>query len=251
MTDKPVVVYGASGYTGRLVCEYLREYQRAVHRRRPRQGRLQEVDRHDPRHRDRRLRGRRGRAHDVEALTELFDGRRGRAATPSARSSSTGPRWSRPCLAAGCHYLDTTGEQDWLIAARGALGRRVRRRRPAARRPASRRCTRPARSPPNICLETARAATRSTSWCCGRACPTIASTQTIFTHPQGRLVLPGAEPVRGSGTPRHGRSTSSSPASTRSALALPWGGTSPPGVVQGRPAGGQRARRSAGSSTGR
>src|ERR1700723_480089 len=25
--DKPVVVYGASGYTGRLVCEYLREYQ--------------------------------------------------------------------------------------------------------------------------------------------------------------------------------------------------------------------------------
>ena len=26
MTTKPVVVYGASGYTGRLVAEYLREY---------------------------------------------------------------------------------------------------------------------------------------------------------------------------------------------------------------------------------
>src|SRR5205807_7242796 len=25
-STKPVVVYGASGYTGRLVCEYLREY---------------------------------------------------------------------------------------------------------------------------------------------------------------------------------------------------------------------------------
>ena len=25
-TDKPVVVYGASGYTGRLICEYLREF---------------------------------------------------------------------------------------------------------------------------------------------------------------------------------------------------------------------------------
>ena len=25
-TDKRVVVYGASGYTGRLICEYLREY---------------------------------------------------------------------------------------------------------------------------------------------------------------------------------------------------------------------------------
>lgn len=26
MSTKPVVVYGVSGYTGRLVCEYLREY---------------------------------------------------------------------------------------------------------------------------------------------------------------------------------------------------------------------------------
>ena len=26
MSAKPVVVYGASGYTGRLVCEYLREH---------------------------------------------------------------------------------------------------------------------------------------------------------------------------------------------------------------------------------
>jgi short subunit dehydrogenase-like uncharacterized protein len=26
MSTKPVVVYGASGYTGRLVCEYLREH---------------------------------------------------------------------------------------------------------------------------------------------------------------------------------------------------------------------------------
>jgi short subunit dehydrogenase-like uncharacterized protein len=25
-SSKPVVVYGASGYTGRLICEYLREY---------------------------------------------------------------------------------------------------------------------------------------------------------------------------------------------------------------------------------
>lgn len=26
MSTKPVVVYGASGYTGRLICEYLREF---------------------------------------------------------------------------------------------------------------------------------------------------------------------------------------------------------------------------------
>ena len=38
MSSKPVVVYGASGYTGRLICEYLREYNVPVHRRRPRRG---------------------------------------------------------------------------------------------------------------------------------------------------------------------------------------------------------------------
>ena len=60
---KPVVVYGASGYTGRLVCEYLREYNvpfvAAGRDERQAQG-LDGVAR--PRHRDRRLRGRRGRA---------------------------------------------------------------------------------------------------------------------------------------------------------------------------------------------
>jgi short subunit dehydrogenase-like uncharacterized protein len=27
MSSKPVVLYGASGYTGRLIAEFLREYQ--------------------------------------------------------------------------------------------------------------------------------------------------------------------------------------------------------------------------------
>ena len=29
-TSKPVIIYGASGYTGRLIAEYLREYLKAV-----------------------------------------------------------------------------------------------------------------------------------------------------------------------------------------------------------------------------
>ena len=41
--------------------------------------------------------------------------RLGRAATPSARSASYGPEVVEACLAAGAHYIDTTGEQDWLI----------------------------------------------------------------------------------------------------------------------------------------
>ncbi len=35
MSEKrPVIVYGVSGYTGRLVCEYLREYNIPFHCRR-------------------------------------------------------------------------------------------------------------------------------------------------------------------------------------------------------------------------
>ena len=59
-TSKPVVVYGASGYTGRLVCEYLREYNVPLHRRRPQRRARRGRDEADPRHRDRAVRGRRG-----------------------------------------------------------------------------------------------------------------------------------------------------------------------------------------------
>ncbi len=60
MTDKPVIVYGASGYTGRLICEYLREYNvpfLAAGRDAEQAGLGH--GRNVPGHRDRRLRGRR------------------------------------------------------------------------------------------------------------------------------------------------------------------------------------------------
>ena len=56
MSKKPVVVYGASGYTGRLICEALRNYQIPVHCRRPRQEARRRSDAAGSRHRDRRLR---------------------------------------------------------------------------------------------------------------------------------------------------------------------------------------------------
>ncbi len=58
-TDKPVVVYGASGYTGRLDLRVPARVQRPLRRRRPRQGPRPGGDLHGPRHRDRRARGRR------------------------------------------------------------------------------------------------------------------------------------------------------------------------------------------------
>ena len=61
MTDKPVVVYGVSGYTGRLVCEYLREYNVPFVAAGRDKDKVQDVVDRDPRHRDRRPRGGRGR----------------------------------------------------------------------------------------------------------------------------------------------------------------------------------------------
>ncbi|EAQ00500.1 Saccharopine dehydrogenase [Janibacter sp. HTCC2649] len=114
MSDKPVVVYGASGYTGRLVCEYLREYGVPFVAAGRNEDRLNEsmsshvagietadyevtvVD------------------HDVEALTELFKGAKVVLNTVGP-FSKWGPPVVEAALAAGVHYTDTTGEQDWLI----------------------------------------------------------------------------------------------------------------------------------------
>ena len=111
---KPVVVYGASGYTGRLICEYLREFNVpfvAAGRDKARiAGALGQVPglRHG-RARDRRGRARRGPA---DRAVQRRAGRlqHGRAVRPVRARGGGGL-----CQAAGCHYLDTTGEQDWLI----------------------------------------------------------------------------------------------------------------------------------------
>ena len=131
-TSKPVVVYGASGYTGRLVCEYLREYDLPFIAAGRSSDRLQSVD------------GQACRAsrrpdyevvaveHSVEALTELFSGARVVCNTvgPFAKY---GPEVVEACINAGCHYVDTTGEQDWMIDCDEKYGERMAEKRAAAR----------------------------------------------------------------------------------------------------------------------
>jgi short subunit dehydrogenase-like uncharacterized protein len=73
VTSKPVVVYGASGYTGRLVCEYLREYNVPFVAAGRDKARIQEAMDKVPgidtvEHEIVEV------AHDVEPLSELFDG---------------------------------------------------------------------------------------------------------------------------------------------------------------------------------
>jgi short subunit dehydrogenase-like uncharacterized protein len=117
---KPVVVYGVSGYTGRLVCEYLREYNipfiaagrdaakvKAVVEKIPgietAEYEVVEVE------------------HTVEALTKLFKGAQV-VSNMVGPFIKYGPEVVEACLAAGCHYTDTTGEQDWVLLAQERWG---------------------------------------------------------------------------------------------------------------------------------
>jgi len=123
MTDKPVIVYGASGYTGRLVCEYLREYHVPFVAAGRDKARIQEAMDKVPgidtvEHEIIEV------AHDVEPLAELFDGARVVLNTVGP-FAQYGREVVEACIASGCHYLDTTGEQDWLIICDEEYGQRM------------------------------------------------------------------------------------------------------------------------------
>jgi hypothetical protein len=112
--SKPVVVYGASGYTGRLVCEYLREYNVpfvAAGRDGTRLKASMEANVAGIETADYEVAE---VAHDVDALTALFAGASVVLNTVGPFSAH-GHEVVQACLAAGAHYADTTGEQDWLI----------------------------------------------------------------------------------------------------------------------------------------
>jgi short subunit dehydrogenase-like uncharacterized protein len=123
MTDKPVIVYGASGYTGRLVCEYLREYHVPFVAAGRDKARIQEAMDKVPgidtvEHEIIEV------AHDVEPLADLFDGARVVLNTVGPFAQH-GREVVEACIASGCHYLDTTGEQDWLIICDEEYGQRM------------------------------------------------------------------------------------------------------------------------------
>ena len=100
---KPVVVYGASGYTGRLVCEYLREHGIPFIAAGRSADKIQAAMKSN-------VAGIETASYEVvevihtaEALTHLFKGASVVLNTvgPFARF---GPEVVRACLAAGCHY---------------------------------------------------------------------------------------------------------------------------------------------------
>ena len=120
MSKKPVVIYGASGYTGRLVAEYLREYQlpfiaagrnpEAIQAAMDKVPGIETAE-YEVRKVD----------HSLESLVELFKSAKVICNTvgPFARFGTV---TVQAALEAGCHYIDTTGEQEWMLDMRDEFG---------------------------------------------------------------------------------------------------------------------------------
>ncbi|HTR05156.1 MAG TPA: saccharopine dehydrogenase NADP-binding domain-containing protein, partial [Paraburkholderia sp.] len=111
-TAYEVVLYGASGYTGKLTAWKLAERGipfiaagRSKERLEAEMAKVPELAGHDYRCV--------AVENETGALTELFQGKK-------AVINIVGPfmQFGRPVveasLAAGCHYFDTTGETDWM-----------------------------------------------------------------------------------------------------------------------------------------
>jgi short subunit dehydrogenase-like uncharacterized protein len=175
--NKPVVVYGASGYTGRLVCEYLREYNLPFIAAGRDAARVQAVVDKIPGIETAEYEVR-AVEHDAEALTELFRGAQVvlNMVGPFIKYA---PATVEAALAAGCHYTDTTGEQDWTLMAQERWGAKF-----AAKNlllsPGIAQMYTTGEIAANLCLETPGLDTLDilVLW---KGFPTYASTQTIFT----------------------------------------------------------------------
>jgi short subunit dehydrogenase-like uncharacterized protein len=110
---KPVVLYGASGFSGRLVAEFLREYNVPFIAAGRSRARLDEVLSRVP--------GIETAQYEivevgpsVDQLAALFDGAKVVCNTVGPFLYN-GPRVIEASLRAGCHYLDIGGEQAWTL----------------------------------------------------------------------------------------------------------------------------------------
>ncbi|HWJ10364.1 MAG TPA: DUF5938 domain-containing protein [Nocardioides sp.] len=222
---KPVIVYGASGYTGRLICEYLREFGVPFVAAGRDEGKIKasmeanvpgietadyEIVQVD---------------HTVEALTELFSGASVVCNTVGP-FSKYGPEVVEACLSAGTHYLDTTGEQDWLITCDEQYGADF-----AAARlllsPGIAQMYTTGEIVAELCLEKPGLDTLDIAVFWGGS-PTIASTQTILVNAATSKAHFLQQNQYAEFDPTQGLVSLVVPGQHELALSLPWGGTSHP-----------------------
>jgi short subunit dehydrogenase-like uncharacterized protein len=117
---EPILVYGATGYTGRLVADALEASGRPYAIAGRNRGALDALSKQLPSHPEVRV----ADAGDRDSLMRAFGGMR-------AVVSTVGPfrRWGMPVVTAavdlGIHYVDTTGEQGFQMQVYEELHRRA------------------------------------------------------------------------------------------------------------------------------
>lgn len=173
---KPVIVYGASGFSGRLVAEYLRDFNVpfvAVGRNR---GKIAEVMKQVPgiETADYEIAG---TGNTVEELAKLFAGAKVVCNTVGPFIYN-GPLVIEACLKAGCHYLDISGEQAWIRQVAEKWGPAFAEKGLLAA-PATAFMSAPSDAAARLCLEN-RAIDTFEILTMFRGTPTFGSTQTIF-----------------------------------------------------------------------
>jgi short subunit dehydrogenase-like uncharacterized protein len=221
---KPVVVYGASGYTGRLVCEYLREYNLPFIAAGRNAERLEEAMKQVPGIETATYEVREVE-HSVDALGELF-------ADAKVVCNTVGPfalygaEVVEACLASGTHYTDTNGEQDWMIRCDETYGPQFAERG-LLLSPGIAQMYTTGEIAANIALETPGLDTLDMAvfW---KGSPTVASTETILVNAAQSKAFYLEEGEYVEWDPEAGLYSLVIPGQHELALALPWGGTSHP-----------------------
>ncbi|MEJ8859114.1 DUF5938 domain-containing protein [Variovorax robiniae] len=224
-TKKPVIVYGASGYTGRLICEYLREFGIPFIAAGRSADKLHAAMKSNVAGIETATYEVVEVAHTTEALTALFTGASVVLNTvgPFAKF---GPEVVDACLAAKCHYTDTTGEQDWLITLDTQYGAKFAQAG-LLLSPGLAQMYTTGEIAAQLCLETPGLDTLDIAVFWGGS-PTIASTQTILVNAATSKAFHLYQNQYVEWQPDAGLYSLAIPGQHEMALALPWGGTSHP-----------------------
>jgi len=220
MSDKkPVVIYGANGFSGRLIAEFLREYNVPFIAAGRSRARLEEVMNDVPgiETADYEIVETKG---SVEELTQLFTGAKVVCNT-AGPFIYNGPRVIEAALNAGCHYLDISGEQAWLREVAGKWGCKFAQRGLLAA-PATAYMSAVSDAAIRMCLESNRGIDTLEVLTMFKGNPTFGSTQTIFAVIQTDAYY--LEQNTYKPWPHATRYDVVVPGSIQTQLALAWGG---------------------------
>ncbi|MBI2890251.1 MAG: saccharopine dehydrogenase NADP-binding domain-containing protein [Nitrospirae bacterium] len=119
-SDARVIVYGATGYTGRLICEELKRRSVPFAMAGRNLARLEAYNKEL----GGAARGISAVPHTVADLTRVFRGHEV-VINVTGPFGLLGESVVKAALDANCHYLDTTGEQDFMLAVKERFGRQA------------------------------------------------------------------------------------------------------------------------------